>query len=335
MKTVTNKNPLISVLLPAYNVEKYISCCIDSLIKQTYQNIEIIIVDDCSPDQSGKIAENYASRDSRIKVIHHEYNQGLSGARNTGIDNCNGDFITFVDSDDWVSPDYVEYLYKVICITHADIAMVRTFFTTRFHEQVREDHISTITPEDMLCDIFYNRIHEGVWNRLYKRSVIGNKRFRIESKTGEGMQFNTQVIPSASIIGVGLKRIYVYNVDNNSSATKAPNLDKQAYGSVENMKYIKENLLPRSKRVDDAVEYQYFTTALYALMHIVRSGAIKQNKIFYDELVRYCKKISLKTLGMEISFKQKLKSLCTYFSPVLTVKLAILWRYKLNIKQRI
>lgn len=334
MKSTTNL-PLISVLLPAYNVEKYIARCIESLLEQTYSNIEIIIVDDYSPDNAGKIAEEYAQKDKRIKVFHHKKNLGFSAARNTGLDNCSGDYITFIDSDDWVKKDYIEYLYKIIDTTKADLSMVRSFFTTRFSKQIVKDTISTMTPEDMLCDICYNRIHVGVWNRLYKRSLIGNTRFRTESKTGEGMQFNTSVIPKAKLIGVGLRRIYVYNVDNDTSATKAPNLEKQAYGSVENIKYIKENLRPRSKRLDDAVEYQYFTTSLYALMHLVRSGEVNNNRDLYNEVVSYCRGISLKTLRMEISSKQKLKSLCTFISPILTVNLAIIWRYKLNVKQRV
>lgn len=335
MKKENNKKPLISVLLPAYNVEKYIAKCLETVINQTYKNIEIIIVDDCSPDSSGLIAEEFSKKDSRIKVIHHKENQGLSAARNTGIDNSNGEYITFIDSDDWVSKDYVEYLYKIITETESDIAMVKSFFTSRFTEQVKVDKIYSITPEDMLCDFLYNRIHVGVWNRLYKRTIIGDNRFRLESLTGEGMQFNTQIIPKAKKIGVGLKRVYTYNVDNDTSATKKPNLKKQSYGAVENLDYIKKNLVPRTERLDNAVEYQYFTTSLYALTHIVRCNAKSENQEFYDYLVNYCKRASLKTLKMEINFKQKLKSICTFISPVLTVKLAIFWRYKLSQKQRV
>ncbi len=330
-----NKEPLISVLLPAYNVEKYIGHCIETIMNQTYKNIEIIIVDDCTPDNSGKIAEEYAKKDKRIKVIHHKKNMGLSAARNTGIENSHGEYITFVDSDDWVSEDYVEYLYKIIIETNSDIALAKNFFTSRFQEQITEDKIYSITSEDMLCDIMYNRIHVGVWNRLYKRSIIGDNRFRLESLTGEGMQYNTQVLPRAKKVGVGLRRVYTYNVDNDTSATKKPNIKKQSYGSIENMDYIKEHLKPRSKRLDNAVEYQYFTTALYALTHIVRCNAKKENLEFYKYLVNYCRKTSLKTLKMELNFKQKIKSIIVFISPVITVRLAVFWRYKLGRKQRV
>ena len=105
----------------------------------------------------------------------------------------------------------------------------------------------------MLCDLLYNRIHVGVWNRMYKKSLIGNSRFRLDSLTGEGMQFNTQVVPKASKVGMGLRRVYTYNVDNETSATKKPNVRKQAYGAVATMDMIREGLKPRSRRLDDAV----------------------------------------------------------------------------------
>ncbi|MGK4255997.1 glycosyltransferase family 2 protein [Bifidobacterium pullorum] len=244
--------PLVSILLAVYNVENYVERCVRSLQSQTYPNIEIIVVDDCSSDSSGSIVEKLASNDSHITVIHHKKNMGLSSARNTGLDHAHGQFITFVDSDDWVEPDYVSYLYDLSLRTGADIAVGKNFFTSQYREQIYDDEISIITPEDMLCDIFYNRIHVGVWNRLYKTKCIGNCRFRIDAKTGEGMQFNAQVVPNANYVSVGLRRVYTYNVDNNSSATKKPDVEKQAYGSIVTMEIIKKTLIQCSKRLDDA-----------------------------------------------------------------------------------
>ena len=104
------RTPLISVIIPVYNVEKYLRRCLDSVIAQTYQNLEIICVDDGSIDDSGKICDQYAVRDARIKVIHQE-NQGLSAARNRGIDAADGEYIAFVDSDDYILEDMFERLY--------------------------------------------------------------------------------------------------------------------------------------------------------------------------------------------------------------------------------
>ena len=134
---------------------------------------------------------------------------------------------------------------------------------------------------------------------------------------------------------MGLRRVYTYNVDNETSATKKPNVRKQAYGAVATMDMIREGLKPRSRRLDDAVEYQYFTTALYALMHLIRAKAVSENRDFYKKLVRYTRSTALKTLSMETSTTQKIKSLLVAVSPTLTVSLAIFWRYGLGRKQRV
>ena len=115
------KLPLISVIIPVYNVEKYLKKCIDSVINQTYTNLEIILVSDTSPDNCEKICDDYAEKDSRIKVIHKEKN-GLSAARNAGIDIASGKYIGFVDSDDYIALDMYELLYKNILKENADIS---------------------------------------------------------------------------------------------------------------------------------------------------------------------------------------------------------------------
>ena len=106
-------NELVSIIVPVYNVEKYIKKCVDSLITQTYSNLEIILVNDGSPDNSGKICDEYAQSDSRIKVIH-KANGGLSDARNTGIDIAEGQYIFFLDSDDWIDCQCIEKLHNLI-----------------------------------------------------------------------------------------------------------------------------------------------------------------------------------------------------------------------------
>ena len=106
-------NPLISVIIPVYNVEKYLSRCLNSVITQTYQNIEIILINDGSTDDSLKIAQKFQKNDARIK-LYSQKNQGLSGARNAGLKRATGDYITFIDSDDYVARDYVSYLYSLL-----------------------------------------------------------------------------------------------------------------------------------------------------------------------------------------------------------------------------
>ena len=109
-----NGTPLISVLVAVYNVEQYLKHCIDSILNQTYKNLEIILVDDCSTDKSGQICDNYAKKDSRVKVIHHKKNECLSGVRNTGIINATGELVSFIDADDYIDPDFYDYLLSIM-----------------------------------------------------------------------------------------------------------------------------------------------------------------------------------------------------------------------------
>lgn len=113
---------LISVIVPMYRVEKYLRNCLDSILAQTYQNLELILVVDDSPDNSGLIAEEYAQRDSRFTVIH-KANGGLSDARNAAIPLTAGEYLTFIDSDDWISPYYIENLYHAITKNNSNLAV--------------------------------------------------------------------------------------------------------------------------------------------------------------------------------------------------------------------
>ena len=116
------KKELISIIIPVYNVQQYLSRCIDSVLRQTYPHFELILVNDGSPDESPQICDDYAKRDGRIKVIH-KTNGGLSSARNAGLDIALGAYITFVDSDDWIHEQYLEKLFSMITSHNADIAV--------------------------------------------------------------------------------------------------------------------------------------------------------------------------------------------------------------------
>ena len=119
---MTNQNPLISVIVPVYKVEKYLHRCVDSILVQTYTNLEIILVDDGSPDRCGAICDEYAAKDSRIRVIHQE-NGGLSAARNAGLDVCSGEYIAFVDSDDWLDPEMYAVMMAQVREYGCDVVM--------------------------------------------------------------------------------------------------------------------------------------------------------------------------------------------------------------------
>lgn len=172
----------ISIIVPVYQVEKYIKQCVDSILAQTFTDFELILVDDGSKDNSGKICDEYAEKDKRVRVIHKE-NGGLSDARNKGLDNASGKYYMFVDSDDYIAPNMAECLYKNILEEDADIAACNYRYV---FEDGKKD-FSTENKAEILDgnEIFYNRKNERnyglwtvAWNKLYKAETLGNIRFR-------------------------------------------------------------------------------------------------------------------------------------------------------------
>ena len=167
----------ISIIVPVYQVEKYIRQCIDSILAQTFTDFELILVDDGSKDNSGKICDEYAEKDKRIRVIHKE-NGGLSDARNKGLDNASGNYFMFVDGDDYIAPNMAECLYKKIFEAKADIAVCNYRY---IFESDGEKDFATENKAEVLNsnEIFYNRKNERnygfwtvAWNKLYKREKI-------------------------------------------------------------------------------------------------------------------------------------------------------------------
>ena len=179
-----SKDAKVSFIVPVYNVEKYVKQCLDSISKQTYNNIEIIVVNDGTPDNSGKIADLCASKDNRIKVIH-KINEGVSAARNDGLKIATGDYILFVDSDDYIEPDYTTYMLKLIESSKTDIAVSLNCFNERYNKQIKEDKIEIYSQVEVLEAIYLYKIGVAVWNKIYRREFLkqNNMQFCGRSRT--------------------------------------------------------------------------------------------------------------------------------------------------------
>ncbi len=215
----------ITVIVPVYNVENYLNKCLDSIITQTYKNIEIIVVNDGSTDNSGEICQEYAQKDNRIVYIE-QGNAGLSATRNTGLDNMSGDYVTFVDSDDWIEQDYLETLYKKIVEYQADIA-VGNYYSFNESEGMFYFHILGDSCYEKVYDnvsIFENlyESHEmksfaliSAWGKLYKVGLFEQLRFDI-GKLGEDGYLNQKIYLLAEKIVYIHKGIYSYRIRNNS-----------------------------------------------------------------------------------------------------------------------
>lgn len=165
----------ISIIVPVYNVEDYLSKCIDSIINQTYRNLEIIIVNDGSSDNSGQMSDQYAKKDERIIVLHKE-NGGLSSARNAGLDIAKGDYIGFVDSDDYIASNMYEILYNSIINHNCDISIARIQASDR--EEIKDNRVMVLNKVEALeRSILSDDLEVCIPNRLYKRFIFNNLRF--------------------------------------------------------------------------------------------------------------------------------------------------------------
>ena len=205
----------ISIIIPVYKVEKYLARCLDSLLAQTFTDFEAILINDCSPDNSGAICDEYAKKDSRIKVIHREKNGGASAARNLGLEVSQGEYIAFVDSDDYVVPEYLETLLKVIVDTQADIVQCgyQEVIDGKIKEG-KEESISNIYMKEEAYGLLYgdgrNDIFDFIlWNKLYKKSCIGGIRF-IEGLRCEDVIFISEAVMLIQKVCVFNQPLYYY-----------------------------------------------------------------------------------------------------------------------------
>lgn len=192
--------PLISIIIPVYNTEKYIRRCIDSVISQTCNDWELILVDDGSTDGSGKICDEYAESDERIRV-YHKTNGGVSSARNVGLDNARGVFIAFIDSDDFVEPTYLEKMYDALQ-RNPDCSIASCSCCKYFEGEIKPieydswifSNVRYVEPLDYADRMLLMKSQHTVWGKLFKTSVLRNVRFR-EGFNNEDILFALDFYP--------------------------------------------------------------------------------------------------------------------------------------------
>ena len=264
------QTPLISVIIPAYNAEKYIEQCIDSIQKNTYENLEIIVVNDGSKDNTRQTVE--AISDSRIRLINQE-NGGVSRARNTGLDHAMGEYIAFIDSDDYVSSDYFERLSA----GEADIMACRHICVSRTGELLKDPFPNVreeiaYTPQQ-LADRYFH-LTTGVINsccgKLYKRQVIGTTRFSETLKWGEDASFNLQCFQKMEQMRVLPDKNYFYVMHSTqATAKKMPGYGQMLLEYVANIhafleKYQAYDSATIRKGMGNRCLSDFFTAATHA-----------------------------------------------------------------------
>lgn len=275
---------VVSVIVPMYKVEKYIERCLDSLVKQTFQDIEIICVDDGSPDKSGEIAERYAVQDKRIKVIHKK-NAGLGMARNTGLKFANGKYVMFVDSDDFLSLNLVEDLINASVENHADTVIAGySRFKNGLSSIVKnplEDHV--FQGKDIITDILYKMIgtkrdgtdgiNMAVWRVLFSLDLIKKNNLFFPSERefiSEDIIFDLYYYPNSTCVS-GIKNAGYQYCLNEGSLTEKYNPNRFQMGKklfLEKRKILEEQGIYNG--VKDRTEESFLQYSRYSIKSEVK-----------------------------------------------------------------
>ncbi|MEI4829868.1 glycosyltransferase [Bacillus sp. FJAT-53711] len=285
---------LVSIIVPVYNAEQYLRKCINSLLNQSYKNIEIILVNDGSTDNSGKICDEYALENEKVKVIHQK-NSGPSITRNVGIDAANGVYIQFVDSDDYIEPNMTE---EMVNNMNEQVELVicsyRSFFLLEGNNNIR-NHTCPINgkysySEFMQCfgELFRNTFINQLWNKLYVTELIKNNnlRFKENLNMGEDLLFNLEYIKECNYISSTDKYLYNYLIISNSSLTVS---FKENLFEIEQMLFnrIKEFLIESNYydgKNKELVKIGYAESCINCLEHLFHmnsnlSSALKKEQI--------------------------------------------------------
>lgn len=292
----------ISVIVPVYNVDTYLRECIDSIINQTYNNLEIILVDDGSTDNSKIICDEYAQIDNRIIVIHKE-NSGLSDARNEGINISSGEFITLVDSDDKIALDMIEYLYNLADISNCDISVCQRLLINEegypIPYKIKRTESKLITGRNQCMESFFKEsyIDTVAWGKLYRSSLFKDIRYPT-AKYHEDDFTTYKLIAKCQVISIGFEQKYYYRIRK---------------GSITN-----SNFSPRHLDLIKAKEEQY---------EFVRREYPKLKKIVEGGIVYASNKCLLKIIKSSINYTPFLNEIRNKYK--IHIKSYLLGKYSL------
>lgn len=304
---------LVSIIVPIYNTGDIIYKTIDSIITQTYKNIEIILVDDGSTDNSGKICDNYANIDKRIHVIHKK-NGGICEARNIGLREASGDFITFCDHDDIYDRNIISREIDLIKTHNADIAIVGKRYINKKSEIVfsADYMIERIDLTDKFIQLYNSGLIGTIWNILYKRELVENTEFDTSLKRGhEDVQFNLKTLVNASKIVATKDVLYTHFIreELSTSAKVYPELidvmikhhnsiyDIMLMFGMNTRNQIKENIIAQGETTSSVLSYALKNHVSYDSFKIIANKLkyVSVDKIVFD--VKRIKHIVIYILG--------------------------------------
>lgn len=278
---------MISIIIPVYNAQKYIGHCIESILEQSYGQFEIIIVDDGSEDSSLQICSEFSKHDKRIRIIHTE-NSGVSHARNIGLDNANGEYVCFIDSDDYIEKDYLEQLLKLTELHMADLVVCNFKVTglnadNRNYNMIESDYMIQNIP-DIVKDCAEHKIYTyTVWGKLFRKDAIDNNRFS-DLKFSEDAQFVRTVLLNCKKVCLTEYRGYIYSLNINSVTNDTKrNLEKlidATYMLIDFCKKYKNYIAEK----DNKIFYKDILTNTSAMVKMLWKEGKELNKESFERL---------------------------------------------------
>ena len=311
----------ISIIVPIYNAKKYIERTVNCLINQTYHNLEIILVDDGSTDGSSILCDKYKKKDSRIKVIHQK-NSGVSGARNVGLKYATGEYIGFVDSDDYISLNMYEELYNNLISTNSDISVCSYLtFKDKLPNFNNEINIKIFDRIDALKDIISDGVITNfLWNKLFKKEVFKNISFP-EGKIYEDLYVMPRLIDNASIICFDSKRMYGYYQRSDSYVN--------SYSLEKNKNYLEfcDNCYEYLSKYNEIKEVRESYRCFYIYTAFLQASKSKCLNVINDEIMIENLTIFRNNfkLSKYMSIKRKLLYYILYFNKYLFYNIVIIF----------
>lgn len=304
----------ISVIVPIYNVEQYLRKCIDSIINQTYKNLEIILVDDGSTDASGEICNKYEQQDERIRVIHKK-NGGAADARNKGLEVMTGKFVSFVDSDDWIEYNFYENMIEQAIKYNADIVVSNYNYVSDNGDIIcryeKNDKVRYNTEEAMNEMIHDGFIQAVIWNKLYLKSCIKDIRFKV-GKICEDEFFTYKIIANAKEVVYNSKPLYFYRKREGSV------MDKYKLNRLDGVDAIYERLQFIKNKFPSLYKYEKLTlcnTCIYNYQMILKNHNIDPDNIGRNKLKVYRKNIEFTFKDLEYyTLKDRIKIILSSIS---------------------
>lgn len=313
------KGKIVSVVVPVHNCEKYIDKCLNSIVNQTYTCLDIVIVDDCSNDRSYQICCRWKERDKRIKLVRLAQNGGVSEARNKGLDISIGDYICFIDADDFIESNYIEYLYQNIIKSDIAVSGYNRIDADKVYPQILTEE-GEISREflfyHMLCTGY---IHSSCWNKIFKMEYIRDNEIKFQSniKIGEDMVFLARYLKECHTYVYIPIPLYNYRKNPSSALQNVyhgkSKLDSELSG-LSAVTVLEEITKDENQYIKNCVSFRCIRTCVWTMLQAI--FARYKNKLFFQELCQISRKNIFYSFRIKIKrAPERLVGLCIAVSP--------------------